>query len=619
LEQVAIFSNTMKAMQARMANRVEAPPPPQEPLQRRIQSEISTSQFAQVQETLDEIRKKIVSPTSVSAMPTESSMENGKVLEAIAELRQAVEGLKTTTANTGSVRPDNGVDMEDIRKLILETRGEISDLKAQLAAITPRAEPTVDDDTAKTLRSILDQLKKRDERPAPVQSIATPDTGLRPPSIPLQQAIDLSSPQPGSIGRKSGRVIRPSAKALQDPAIMRAMGSRICSDTGCVNVEAGPPSRSGSATGSGAGTAPPGDVFGVMETITSHPSSAVGRPTKKQKGKATANTNPATYALRTRTANSQEIGSQSTPTSSRNTSAGSVANKAKKRKSPSDDLSCLTDGNPKQKQKSTSNSLNIKKERVRSLSYKPTTRADATKAKAFGYDIIEISDTSEESGGSKSRGNNSSGSGSKKGNSTSTTFAVPIQSDIGDSIPADVSTNVDSVQPPESLPPLDSQPLSQTQRQGDTQTGDDFGHGQPLPVPSFGYDHNLSAPSLVRDQTLSVPSLPGYESTDLNTAARGSQSQFDPNTYISPTRKDRQTEQPMDEATTSSEMVDQSLMIGRGSPTVMGHGGNGNIHKRPEPSYRSKQTTRTYGGPQSKIQKMAGGKFGWLDESDDDL
>jgi hypothetical protein len=75
----------------------------------------------------------------------------------------------------------------------------------------------------------------------------------------------------------------------------------------------------------------------------------------------------------------------------------------------------------------------------------------------------------------------------------------------------------------------------------------------------------------------------------------------------------------MDEATTSSEMVDQSLMIGRGSPTVMGHGGNGNIHKRPEPSYRSKQTTRTYGGPQSKIQKMAGGKFGWLDESDDDL
>lgn len=560
LEQVAVFRNTMEAMQTRIANR-----PTQPQAQAPIEAEArvppldlsNTNQITKVLEAVEEIRKKIETPT-----PPSVGLDSGKVFGAITGLKRTLEDLKTSIPAGPAIPPLIGDeettardrDMKEMKDLVLEMKAEMAALKESMvnhtSAPVPAPAPAIDGETVSTLRAILDQLK---ERPLPTNQPPTPTTGIRPATAER----DLPPMSEGPASQESpprifDRVIRPTAKARQDPDTMRAVEGRNTQPT-ADGLDADGPGPMAT------------DAFGVVQPIPSGITTVAGAHKKR---KTTA----------TKTTLGSAVPNNSTPdeqasqgTSSRNTSTGSVANKGKKRKTPPGD------------------SLGMKQEALEGLKMnmdRPMTRADSTRAKAVGIDIIEIGSSSE---GSKS-GNKRSGSstGKKKTTppqSTSTSTAFPTHSWALPSL--STTDNLESLPLPESQLP-ESQLAFPESRLEPTQ------HDNSQPDSMMDYGHG---------QLPSVPSLPVYESTEGYT-----------DTYVTPRPEYEDVEEEDREAVRSTEQVEESLMV----PAEKA--------KRAEPGYRKYQKPgqpgqgqgpKTYGN-NTKLFGFMKGRMALLDESDDE-
>jgi hypothetical protein len=328
LEQVAVFRETMKTMQDRISNR---PGPPAQAAQ--IPS-IDVNQITKVQETMEEIRRKVDIPSGPSV-----GLDSGKVFGAITGLKRALEEVKSSvsTRSGGEVSGE----MKEMRDLVLEMKAEMAGMKDTLANLSqPVPTPAIDHEMTTTLRAILEQLKHRpvpqvNGTPAPLLGqVRTPTTGIRPVSdIPPPP----DSEDPASPPRVLDRPIRPTTWAQQDPAAMRIIGNRgVQSDPG------------------GEGS----DIFGTIQPILSNSTTA----NKKQKTKPSSTLK---FTLPIPPIQGGSQGSQST--SSRHSSNGSVANQ-RKRKSPPN-----------------------------SLSLRPTTRSCSNRGKEIGIDVINL-ESSESSG-----------------------------------------------------------------------------------------------------------------------------------------------------------------------------------------------------------------------------
>lgn len=555
LEQVAVFKNTMDAMQTRIANR---PPQAQGP----IESEArippldlsSTNQISKLIEAVEEIRKKIETPT-----PPSVGLDSGKVFGAITGLKRTLEDLKTSIPAGPAIPPVIGNeataarerDMKEMRDLVLEMKAEMAALKNSMVNNAPApvpAPPAIDVETISTLRAILDQLK---DRPFPTNQPPTSTTGIRPATaerdiLPMSEGPASQESPP----RIFDRVIRPTAKARQDSGTMRALEKRHTQPT---------------PEGPRADGAQVIDTFGIVQPIPSGITTVAGAHKKR---KTTATKTTLGSAVPNNTTPDEQV-SQST--SSRNTSTGSVANKGKKRKTPPGD------------------SLGMKQEALEGLKMntdRPMTRADSTRAKAVGIDIIEIESSSE---GSKS-GNKRSGSATGKKKTTppqSTSTSTAFPSHPWTLPPLSTTDNLESLplpesQLPESQLPFPESRLEPTQHNNSqTDTMMDYGHGQ-LP---------------------SVPSLPGYESTEGYT-----------DTYVTPRPEYEDVDEEDREAVRSTEQVEESLMV----PAEKA--------KRAEPGYRKYQKPgqpgqgqgpKTYGN-HTKLFGFMKGRMALLDESDDE-
>jgi hypothetical protein len=331
LGQVAVFRETMKTMQDRISTR----PGPQVQL-----PSIDVNHIAKLQETMEEIMKKVEIPSEPSV-----GFDSGKIFSAITGLKRALEEVKSSVS-TGSGGGVSG-EMKEMRDLVLEMKAEMAGMKTTLANLTqPAVTPAIDHEMTTTLREILEQLKHRpvpqvtNDAPAPFGGQAhTPTTGIRPVSDTPQppDPEDIASPP-----RVLDRPIRPTPWARQDPGAMRVTGNRgIQSDPG------------------GEGS----DIFGTIQPIPSDPTTA----NKKRK---TNNPSTLKFTLPIPPVQGGSQGSQST--SSRHSSNGSVANKMKRKSPPN------------------------------SLLLRPTTRSCSNRGKEIGIDVINLE--SPESSGKKRGG-----------------------------------------------------------------------------------------------------------------------------------------------------------------------------------------------------------------------
>jgi hypothetical protein len=326
LEQVAVFRETMKTMQDRISNR-PGPQPQALP-------SIDVDQVTKLQETMEEIMKKVDTPSGPSV-----GLDSGKVFGAITGLKRALVEVKTSTS-AGSGGEACG-EMKEMRDLVLEMKVEMAGMKDTLANLTqPVPGPAIDHEMISTLRAILERLKHRpvpqvNDTPAPPVGLAhTPTTGIRPvPDAPQPpDSENVSSPP-----RVFGRPIRATPWGQQDPAFMHTIGDRG------VQPEPG-----------GEGS----DIFGTIQPILSNSTTA----NKKRKTK-----NPSTlkFTLPIPPIQGGSQGSQST--SSRHSSNGSVTNQMKRKSPPN------------------------------SLSMRPTTRSCSNRGKEIGIDVINL-ESSESSG-----------------------------------------------------------------------------------------------------------------------------------------------------------------------------------------------------------------------------
>lgn len=518
LEQVAVFRETMKNMQDRISSR----PEPQAQAQiSQIPSLEYSAQITKLQETIEEVMKKVDTPP-----PPTVGLDSGKVFGAITGLKRGLEELKTSfTANPLRTATGGDDGMKEMKDLVLGMKAEIVEIKNTLATITlPPDSAAVDSNTASTLRAILERLKSRPvpqgniDTPTPVTGQAhTPTTGIRPqintaPLDPVnentqssprnsQSEIDLGHET--STPRASGRPIRPTPWALQDPATMRVIARR------------GLQPEIASVPGS--------DIFGTIHPIPIDLTST-NTANKKRRIKPTSTlkfTLPIPKAF-----SNQDQSQESQSTSSQSNSAGSVVNK-KKRKTPPN-----------------------------SLGMRPTTRSDVNRAKAVGIDLHRLELESTESNGKKGKKKNSgSGSSEERGQGI-----VPITSNTGDTTwPLGFNSGIGSLQPDTDTrpdigfqdlpieietPPLphtqdlgqsqpEAQPESRPESQNQTQTQTQTQLNNSQTDSTFEFGHG---------QLPSVPSLPGYESTQFETQVDTMQ---------------RESEKEV----TSTEFVEQSLAL----------------------------------------------------------
>jgi len=611
LEQVAVFQETMQAMQNRIVTRAEPHPQPQPQTQpqlhvEQVPSSIST-QITKLQETIDEVRKKVEAPPLPA--PPAIGLDSGKVFGAITGLKRGLEEVKASIS-TGGVHAggtdDANGEMKEMRDVVMELKAEILGMKSTLANFTlPAPQPssaTVDKEITDALRAVLDEIKDLRAQPTLKQvpavmngdpnvnsdvnsntfathgteyQIPTPTTGIRSSPEDTHPARLQTEPEAAEQSplRVLGRPIRATPWATQDPSAKRLIAKRNA------------PLEADNAQAGGSGT----DIFGAIQPVPSIP------PSKKRKTppKPTLGSGLPIYK------NTRKRSQSASQTSSRNTSHGSVANKAKTRNT-SNGAVAIDNRYVKQKT-SQGDTREVKEEGMKGLGVAYTTRSEAKRGLAAGVDIINLDSGSESSG---KKGGRIGGPSSNVAPVTpdSGDITCPLGSEANIASPDDNDRlNVGSQHQPieiESLPLPDTQdlgqgesqlqaqvlPLSQGFTQTLNQTQTQLNHSQTDSTFEFGYG-----------QLPSVPSLPAYDST--------ADTQVD--IYAPELRGHKKNDQ---DVVTSTELVEQSLALP--SPSQP---------KRAEPGYRKYQNKApmTYGG-NSKMHGFLKGNFGLLEDSDDE-
>jgi hypothetical protein len=575
LEQVAVFRQTMEAMQARFTNQQ---PQPQRQIEQAQQIEISTyqTQMTQLQQSIDQIKRKVDSSPSSPG----TSQDDGKVLAAIAELKATVDQLKLAAPpRIPHPEGDQQKDVSALLELVSDLKRDIAEMKERPTITTQTPGPAAShDDTRKILQTLLAEVRvgQANIPNAVAIDFPTPDTAPRP--LHTTQGPQQASALPT---RKMDRPVKPTSKARQDPPTFKAITKRAG-----LTGSRDPLSLFGTGVANGPADAStglePDDVFGAVQTI-----DTAGRTTVGSKRKADPGTAPltATYstiaeALAYQSADPptpprprpHESIPDSTQSASRNSSSGSLSRQSKKRKT-------ATGG-------ADSASLEIKKQGLLG-SFKPTTRSDATKARGLGIEVIDLASSDSSSAGRK-------GSGSAGGQGRTTSASGQKTSESGQKVKQShkkgmgkgrVRVLPKSITPPV-LPARSSQPQvepapepniarpagaaapfapedwgqdlgedaqsqSQTQPQTQTQDIEPTQLNESNPDSTFDFGHG---------QFPSVPTLPAYESTEnIETEAE---------TQLNPTLPQAETI-PVDEGLTSSEQVERSLMetkvVGRGT------------------------------------------------------
>jgi hypothetical protein len=189
LEQVAVFRETMKTMQDRISNR-PGPQPQALP-------SIDVDQVTKLQETMEEIMKKVDTPSGPSV-----GLDSGKVFGAITGLKRALVEVKTSTS-AGSGGEACG-EMKEMRDLVLEMKVEMAGMKDTLANLTqPVPGPAIDHEMISTLRAILERLMLLNH---PIQKMS---------HHPLESSVDRYEPRPGD--NKIQRLCTPSEIVAFNP------------------------------------------------------------------------------------------------------------------------------------------------------------------------------------------------------------------------------------------------------------------------------------------------------------------------------------------------------------------------------------------------------------------